>query len=485
MNLTKAMLFISFFFLTSCTVGPNYKRPPVKMTAYFKEAPIPKDWKIAAPQKISYGRAWWLVFNDETLNHLVNQLNRNNQNIITAYHRYQQACALVAESAAGFFPTLTGTASVQRQNGGGSSSNNIDLIDINDDDATIVSSNSSGSGVRTTNRISFNAAWELDIWGAVRRAVEASKANAEANLALLAATRLSMQASLAQLYFQLRGIDAAQRLLNETVASYERSLKLTQNQYAAGIVARADIIQAQASLESAQSQAINNGILRAQYEHAIAVLTGMPPAAITICVHDKEVQPPNIPVSIPSLLLERRPDIAQAERLMAQANAQIGVAIATYFPSIQLTADITGGGTGLTRWWSLPMTAWSYGGQLTQLILDGGARRARVAAAKANYRATVSSYRQIVLTAFQDVEDNLSRLRILNNQIIVQHAAAQHARRALDIANNQYKAGTVPYINVLIAQVQALNAERNEIDINYQRMVAAVALIRAIGGCWV
>jgi NodT family efflux transporter outer membrane factor (OMF) lipoprotein len=481
------IVFISCILLTACVVGPNYVRPKAPVPDTFKENK--KEWKIAAPQNINYKNEWWRIFHDEKLNELESQLNQANQNIINAYYNYQQACALVAEAAANYFPTLTGSANVNRQKSGGSSSNsNITAASSANGSNAVGGSGSGGSSssgnISTVNQISFNAAWELDIWGAVRRQVESSAANAQANAALLAATRLSMQASLAQFYFELRGVDADQRLLNETVASYQKSLQLTKNQYKAGVVARSDVIQAQALLEGAQSQAIGVGITRAQYEHAIAVLIGVPPASLTIKPVNTAVHSPAIPLMVPSALLERRPDIAQAERLMAQANAQVGVAIAAYFPSVELTAAIIGRGTGLTRWWSLPLTAWSYGGQLNQLILDGGSRRAAVAAAKANYHATVATYRQTVLNAFQDVEDNLVSLDLLKKQLVVQREAANHARKALAIANNQYKAGTVPYTTVLISEVQAFSAQKNEIDVNYQRMTASVALIKALGGGW-
>ncbi len=482
MKLLKVVVCLSCILLTSCAVGPNYVRPSAPVTAKFKE--MKKDWKVATPKDLTYRNEWWRIYQDDTLNALENRLNHANQNIVNAFYNYQQACAQVAEAGAAFFPTLNGAASVERQKSGGGGSSSTIAISDSSGNVTNISGGSSGGNIKTVNQITFNAAWELDIWGKVRREVEASAANAQANAALLAATRLSMQASLAQFYFQLRGIDADQRLLNATVESYQKTVKLTKNQYETGIVARADVIQAQALLEGAQSQALNIGILRAQYEHAIAVLMGIPPAALTIKPTNTRVKPPLIPVMVPSALLERRPDIAQAERLMAQANAQIGVAVAAYFPTVDLVGAITGRGTGLTHWWSLPVTAWSYGGQLSQLILDGGSRRAAVAAAKANYHATVAAYRQTVLTAFQDVEDNLASLRILNQQIAVQREAALHARKALDIANNQYKAGIAPYVNVLVAQVQALSAEKNEIDINYQRMTASVALIKALGGDW-
>lgn len=487
----KYFMLLSSLILTSCTVGPNYHKPAAAVPHKYKEYKPNKDWKIATPQDLSDRGEWWRRFDDGILDELEDRLNANNQNVINAYYNYQQACALVAEAGASYFPTLSAGLSLTRQKNSVSSTNNFNNnINVTNPTGSTTTNTtfsrvgSSGGKINWTHQTTLNAAWELDIWGAVRRSVEAAAAGAQASAALLAATRLSMQASLAQYYFQMRGYDEDQRLLNETVASYKKTLQLTKNEYSAGTVSRADVIQAQSQLEAAQAQAINVKILRAQYEHAIAMLIGVPPDALTIEPTRYDAVPPKLPIIVPTAVLERRPDIAQAERNMAQANAQVGVAISAFFPTFDLTGTASIVGTGLGPWFSLSNLAWAYGGQISQLIFDGGLRQAQVAAAKANYHAVVATYRQTVLTAFQEVEDNLVAVRVLRQQILVQRKAAESARKALSIVTNQYRAGIVPYINVMIQQVQALNAEKAAIDVNYQQMVAAVNLIKALGGGW-
>lgn len=320
--------------------------------------------------------------------------------------------------------------------------------------------------------------------GLVRRTVEASEMGAEASGDLLAYTRLSAQGSLAQYYFEMRALDTDQEMLNNTVVAYKKTLQLTKNQYASGVASRADIVQAQSQLEAAQASAINNGINRAIYEHAIAVLVGIPPANFSLRSRPLTNIPPPVPIGVPSDLLERRPDIAQAERTMAQANAQIGVAVAAYYPALTLTASGSFFGKGLSHWISMPQLGWAYGPQLTQIIYDGGLRAATVRAAEAGYCSTLSSYRQTVLTAFQNVEDNLATLRILNKEAIVQNQAMVSAKLALKLVINQYKSGTVPYSSVITAQIAAFTAEKNAADITGLRMNATVGLILALGGGW-
>ncbi|MBX3709731.1 MAG: efflux transporter outer membrane subunit [Gammaproteobacteria bacterium] len=497
MHFYRVTFFVLSALLTSCTVGPNYVRPSANVPAVFKEAKgkqviaaPSKDWKIARPKNHCERGEWWRTFHDPTLNELEAKLNFSNQDIVTAEANYRQARALVDEARSSFFPTLTGAASMTRQkNVGGSTTFTSEL-----------SSGTTTSGVATTGglpvnrtaRLSTNysllldASWELDIWGLVQRQVEASAASAQASAALLASTRLSAQGLLAQYYFELRGTEAGQKLLDETVKEYKKGLQLAENKYHTGIVSRADVVQAKSQLESAQALAINNGIARAQYEHAIAVLMGIPPAQFSIARYPSKTHaiPPSIPLEIPSALLERRPDIAQAERLMQQANAQIGIAMAAYFPSLTLSAASSFSGTTLAHWISLPNMAWSYGPQFSQIIFDGGSRKALVKAAQAGYDASVSSYRQTVLMAFQEVEDSLASLRILNQQSIVQNQAAISARQALKLILNQYQAGTVDYSDVIVAQTVAYAAEKNAVDVNSQRMAAAVGLVKALGGGW-
>lgn len=315
------------------------------------------------------------------------------------------------------------------------------------------------------------------------RTVEAANASAQSSAALLANTRLSAQATLAEDYYQLRALDADQKLLDDTVKSDQTILNITQNRYKYGVAQLSDVIQAQTQVESAQALAINNGISRAQFEHAVAVLIGQPPEDFSLPQIPLTATPPLIPVSVPSVLLERRPDIAQQERLVAQANAQIGVAEAAFFPNLLLTASGTSQAIG-SNVFSVPAIGWSLGAQLAETIIDGGLRSATLVAAKANYLATVATYRETVLSAFQDVEDNLASLRILAKESAVQDRAASDAELALKLVLNQYKSGTADYATVLAAQIIAYNAEKTAADVNGLRMSAAVGLIKALGGGW-
>ena len=470
--------------MTSCMVGPDYVRPPVATPLKFKEVKN-THWKIAKPNDACNRGDWWRIFNDKKLNALESQLNITNQNIIAADANYRQARALVEEARASFFPTLTGSLAITRQKGGGSSSF-VSTSSTGTTSSGTAVTGSAGLRIFSSHSWLLNASWEPDIWGLTRRTVEASAAGAQASAALLATTRLSAQGSLAQFYFELRALDADQKLLNETVKSYKDTLQITRNQYKSGVAQLADIVQAQSQLENAEALMINNGINRAIYEHAIAVLIGAPPANFNLPSMPLTHTPPAIPITLPSALLERRPDVAQAERLMAQANAQIGVAIAAYFPSLSLSASAssTVANAGLAQLFKVPTLAWSYGPQLTQLIYDGGLRSATVTAARAGYDSTVASYRQTVLAAFQDVEDNLASLRILTQQAVVQNQAAASAKLALKLVLNQYKAGTVIYTSVITAQINAYTAEKSAIDVTGLRMTAAVGLIKALGGGW-
>jgi NodT family efflux transporter outer membrane factor (OMF) lipoprotein len=485
-NHTSLLMFLAMvlIMLCSCVVGPNYVRPPVEIPAKYKEAP--KGWKAAHPQDENDRGEWWKVFNDPQLNALEAQLDCNNQSIIQAVATYRQARALVDEAIAAYFPTVTGTFAVTAQGQGGtnngfSSSGSSSSVGSS---SSSTSSGSSGSSGNSTYSLFLNASWEFDIWGAIRRAVEASKAGAQASAAQLATTRLLEQATLAQSYFELRAADTDQKLLDDTVKGYQASLKFTRHQYASGVAALADVVQARSQLEVAQAQAINNGIARAQFEHAIAVLIGKPPAAFSFPPQPLTATPPFIPVEVPSVLLERRPDVAQAERLMAQANAQIGVAISAYFPTLTLMAAGNLQNNNSSGLFSLPGLAWAIGPELAETLLDGGLRNATVAAARANYDATVASYRQTVLTAFQNVEDNLASLRILKQQGKIQDQAAADARLALKLVINQYRAGTVPYSSVLLAEINAYAAEKNAADTRGLEMTTAVTLIKALGGSW-
>jgi len=488
----KEMLFVmTGALLTSCAVGPDYVRPIANVPTQYKEAKgkhiisphHPKDWKKAEPRDLSDRGRWWRIFNDPKLNELESRLNISNETILTAAANYQQARAIVDEARAAFFPTLDATWNLSRQKSNGSTSSFVSASSsgVSTGAATTKSSGNSTATISTGHSWLLNATWEPDIWGGVRRNVEAQAANAQSSDALLAATRLSAQASLAQYYFELRGADADQKFLNDTVIDYKKTLKLTLNQYKQGVASSADVVQAQSLLESAQALAINNGIVRAQYEHAIAVLIGVPPAELSIPFNPLKVTPPSIPLQVPSALLERRPDVAQAERLIAAANANIGVAVSAYYPTLSLTGSLSSVGKGL---FSIPPFTWALGSQLAETLFDGGLRSATVSAMEAAYCSSVASYRQTVLAAFQNVEDNLASLRILNAQSIVQDKAAASARKALQIEINQYKSGIVPYSSVLVAEITAFTAEKSAVDVNYLRMTSAVGLIKALGGGW-
>jgi len=451
--------------LSACSIGPDYSRPTVAVPAAFKEAPA--GWKVAQPADHQPRGAWWEVFNDPVLNGLIDRANRSNQSIAAYQAAYRQAGALVAEAHSSYFPTLTGSGSATRS-GSGSRTSNV----------------GGGSSVANSYSTSLDASWEPDLWGSVSRTVASERASQQSAEADLANARLSVQGTLAEDYFQLRSLDSAQALYDRTVASYQQSLQLTQNRYVSGVAGRADVIQAQTSLQSAQASATDNQVSRAQYEHAIAVLVGEPASTFALAPAPLDAVPPTIPLSLPSALLERRPDVAAAERSAAAANEQIGVAQAAYFPTLTLSAS--GGFTAadFANWLTAPARVWSLGPQLAATIFDGGLRHAKVEAARATYDQSAATYRAAVLTAFQDVEDNLSTLRILASEEVIQRQAVASAEQSLAIVTNEYKAGTTTYLDVLTAQATAFTAERSLVDIQGRRMVAAAGLIKALGGDW-
>jgi len=444
--------------LSGCMVGPDYLRPGAPATSAFKEA---QGWKIARPGDEAPRGDWWQVFADDDLDALVREIDISNQTVAAAEARVREARAATQAARAGLFPAVNGNALALR-------------------------SARAGSGNSSAN--TFNAAldvgWEVDLWGRVRRGVEASAATAQASAGDLAGARLSAQALLAQDYLLLRVQDAEIALLRTTVAGYERSLQLTNNQYAMGVVARADVVQAQFQLKSTQAQALDATIQRAQLEHAIAVLMGKPPSELAISPRVLAPRFPEIPIAFPSELLERRPDIAVAERRVASANAQIGVAQAAFYPSLSLSATGGAQSSALGNLLSLPSRYWSLGAGLAQTIFDAGLRQAQKAQTVALYDETVANYRATVLGAFQEVEDNLAALRILEQEAAVQAEAVKAARESAAIATNQYTAGVATYLTVVILQAAALNAERAEIGIVGRRLAASVALIKALGGGW-
>jgi NodT family efflux transporter outer membrane factor (OMF) lipoprotein len=453
--------------LFGCSVGPNYVRPPVETPSAYKEA---QGWKQAEPRDEQPRGNWWETFNDPQLNALVTQVAITNQTIKAAEARVREAQALTQQARAAFFPIVTANASATRSGARG---------------GTIVGSTvSSSGGVRNNYNVALDVNWEVDLWGKVRRTVEASEATTQASVSDLEAAKLSAQAQLAMDYFLLRVQDADIHLLQDTVAAYEKSLQLTRNQYAVGVAARADVAQAETQLKSTQAQAIDAAVQRAQLEHAIAILIGKPPADFSIAAEAVPTVFPVIPVDLPSELLERRPDIAAAERRAGAANAQIGVAEAAFFPAVTLSA--TGGfqSSLLSQLFTLPSRYWSLGPALAQIIFDAGLRRAQTAQAIATYDENVANYRQTVLAGFQEIEDNLAALRILEQEAAVQDEAVKTARESLAIVLNQYRAGTANYLAVIVIQAAALSNERTAIGILGRRLTASVTLIKALGGGW-
>jgi NodT family efflux transporter outer membrane factor (OMF) lipoprotein len=445
--------------LGACAVGPDYVRPTVEVPTAFKES---TGWKTAEPRDQEIRGKWWEAYNDALLNSLEEQVSISNQNLAQAEARYRQASALVQSARANYYPNVTGNVSAGRGNRG----------------------NSAITSTSDTHSLSVSANWEIDLWGRVRRTVEANQASAQASAADLEATRLSTQAQLAQSYFQLRTVDTQQELFERTVADYQKSLQLTQNQYAAGIVPTANVVLAQTQLKATQAQLVDLGVQRAQLEHAIALLVGKPASTFSIPHAALAATVPALPVGLPSGLLERRPDIAAAERRIVAANAQIGVAKTAYFPDLTLGA--TGGfqSSSLANWLTLPNRFWSVGPALAATLFDGGARRAQTDQAIAAYDASVAAYRQTVLTGFQEVEDNLAALRLLEQEAQLQDEALQAARKSVELTTNQYRAGVVSYLNVISAQTTALSNERAALDIQSRRLSASVLLIKALGGGW-
>lgn len=463
--------------LTGCTVGPDYVRPVETAAPAYKEA---GDWKTATPSDQFTRGAWWKIYNDAELDRLETAATDANQELAAAAARYREAQTLVDQARAGLFPTVGVGASAARGgngngsgNGSGSGSNNANTV------------NSLGSAsVRNSFSASVDASWEVDLWGRVRRAVEASEANAAAGAADLESARLSIQGQLAIAYFSLRVVDSAQRLLDRTVDAYQQTLTLTTNRYNAGVVARADVVQADVQLKSAQAQAVDNRATRAQFEHAIAVLTGQAPAGFSLAVANDLLTPPDIPPGLPSQLLERRPDIAAAERRMAAANAQIGVATAAFFPTLSLSASGGFASSKLAQLLSLPNRFWSIGANLAEPLFDAGLRRAQRDQTLAQYDEAVANYRQTVLAGFQEVEDNLATLAVLKEEATIQQAAVDAARLSVDLTTNQYKAGIVGFINVVAAQAVLFNNERSLVQLRGRQWQANVTLVRALGGGW-
>jgi NodT family efflux transporter outer membrane factor (OMF) lipoprotein len=453
--------------LGGCAVGPDYHKPDVTTPAQFKNA---EGWSQAKPADAFARGAWWEIYGDSQLNGLVETLNSSNQTVAQYEAQYRQARALVRSARGAFFPTVDLSAGKTRSSQGtGSSSSSL---------------SSSSSGIRDTYNTQLGVSWEADIWGKLRRGLEADTASAQASLADLASMQLSLQSELVQNYLQLRVIDEQKRLLEATVDAYERSLKLTQNQYRAGISARDAIAQAQTQLKSTQADLIDLQWQRAQYENAIAVLMGKAPSEFSLAPTTSIPALPQIPASVPSQLLERRPDIAAAERSVMAANANIGVAKAAYYPDF--TLSLSGGYSSSTfsNWLSLPNRFWSVGPQLASTLFDGGQRSAEVDRTEAVYDQTVAQYRQAVLNGFQEVENYRVQLKVYADEAVVRAEALDSARESLRLTSNQYKSGLIGYLDVVNVQTTALSNERSVLTLLQSRLVASVQLIAALGGGW-
>jgi NodT family efflux transporter outer membrane factor (OMF) lipoprotein len=473
-------------FAAGCMVGPNYKRPPIAGTPAFKEPP-PAGWKEAEPNEGILRGRWWEIYNDPRLNDLVSKVELSNQNVIAAMARYREAVDQVQIARAALFPTVAASPSVVVTRGSSLSSRG-QLISGSSSSSTSATSSgtsgSSGSGVNVNYAMPFDISYQADIWGNIRRSVTASKDTAQASAADLENAKLTFQAQLAQIYFQLHGLDADADLLRRNVIVFEQSLQLTQERFNAGVASGADVAQAKTQLETTRAQLIDVGVGRAQFEHAIAVLIGETPATVSIPEAIVNRPPPQIPLGLPSTLIERRPDVAATERAIAAANEQIGISKAAFFP--MLTLGGTGGfvSTSLATLFTVPSLFWSVGPQLAATLFDGGLRKGQLRLSKDAYDASVATYRQTVLTAFQQVEDQLSSLRILEQEQSVQEEARKAAQEAVDIAMAQYRAGTADYLAVIVLQAALLQAERQEIDILTRRLTASVLLIEALGGGW-
>jgi NodT family efflux transporter outer membrane factor (OMF) lipoprotein len=461
----NVLLAIALLQFSGCTVGPEYKRPAAAVPPAYKEA---GNWKQAEPNDQNLGGNWWEVFQDPQLNALETQVNISNQNLKAAAAQYTQARAVLRYNRAAYFPSISGGASATRNK---ISSNRPPSLTTN--------------GVTYSDfQIPFELSYEVDVWGRVRRTVESYRAQAQASAADLAAVNLVMHAQLGLFYFQARTLDAEEQLLNSTVRQYEQALELIENRFAGGLASDLEVQQARTQLETTRAQAVDVGVARAQYEHAVAVLIGKPPAEFSLAALPLTTPPPPIPAGLPSELLERRPDIAAAERLMASANAQIGIAKAAYYPTISLGA--TGGFESgvISTLISGPGILWSAGGSAVAPLFDAGRRRANLDQAMAAYDQAVANYRETVLTGFQQVEDNVAALRILEHEAQVQDRAVVAAQKYLELAETRYKGGVTSYLEVTTAQSAALSDEVTAVNILGRRMVYAVTLVQALGGGW-
>jgi NodT family efflux transporter outer membrane factor (OMF) lipoprotein len=452
---------VSVALVTACAVGPNYKRPKFDASAAYKET---DGWKPSEPADVLDRGPWWQIYNDEVLTGLEARIEISNENVKSAAAAVEEARALVRQSQSAFWPSLSLSGSRQRT-----------------DTGTPVLGQ---PNVRTITSAGLSGSWDIDIWGQIRRTVEGNKANAQASEAALAAARLAAQAELATDYFELRAQDQLQNIFNDIVVAEQQSLKITENRYKVGVAAKADVVTAQTQLLSSQAQQVNAPLQRAILEHAIAVLIGEQPAKFSVGVTQMRTDVPTVPAGLPSTLLERRPDVAEAERKVAAANAQIGVAISAFFPSLTITGSDDYQADTISRLIRAANRVWAIGPTVALSVFDAGLRRAEVAQARAAYDASVDDYRQTVLSSLEQVEDEIVTLRVLEQQAVVEDATVKAAREAEALTLNQYKAGTVPYSSVITAQTTRLDSEETELSVLSSRLQASVAMVMALGGGW-
>lgn len=463
------------FVLVGCSVGPKYQRASVPTPSAYKEPTAQtiyetEPWKVAQPSESEISGKWWEMFGDADLNALEEQVDVSNHNVASAAAGFLMARALVREARSAYYPSVTAVPSIVESRpspaqfgafGGGAAISPF-----------------------TAYSLPFDASWQPDFWGRISNSVASNTFAAQAGAADLQAVRLTAQAEIAVDYYELRTQDALKQLFDATVAAYQDSLDLTQIQFRAGITSDEAVAQAETQLRATQAQDTNLGIARTQFEHAIGVLVGQPASSFAIAVKPLNANPPSIPYALPAQLLEQRADIAQQERRMAAANAQIGLARSAFYPNVTLSGAVGLSATSITNWFTWPSRFWSIGPALAQSLFDAGLRRAVVQQSQAQYLQTIANYRQTTLVAFQQVEDNLAALRILSTQVRQQDSAIESAQRNLQVANDRYRAGIDPYLNVITAQTTLLSNQQAAMNLRRQQMVASVQLIEALGGGW-
>ncbi|HEX4166523.1 MAG TPA: efflux transporter outer membrane subunit [Bryobacteraceae bacterium] len=458
------------FLLAGCMVGPKYKQPAASVPPIYKELQESDQWKIAHPNAEALRSKWWEIFGDPQLNNLEDQVTVFNQNMKTAEARFRQARATVRYNRAAEFPTISVSPGVRD-------------LRLSPNQAYFPSA---GIGISSATDflLPFDLSYEVDLWGRIRRTVGSAREEAQASAGDLATMTLSLQAELAYDYFELRSADVQKKLLDNTVKAYADMLQLTTDLFSGGAAPESDVVQARTQLDTTRVQDTDIEVLRAQYEHAIAILIGKPPAEFAIAPQSRPFEPPTIPVGLPSQLLERRPDIAATERRVAEANEGIGIARAAYFPSLVIGGDVGLESQHISNLFSLPSRFWAAGPNASETIFDGGRRRAGTQQARANYDATVATYRETMLEAFQQVEDNLAALRILAQEVNQEKQAVEEAQHDIKLFSDLYEGGADPYLQVVTAETVELLNERNEIDIQRRQMDTSVLLIKALGGGW-